>query len=370
MRKKPALLIIVISFVLFAGIIAFTQVVDSENETIEYSFDIISDPRWFKSNAGGMVLEEVQSQFIALRSEYALVIDNVHFIEMPEYLTSYYTEDFLIEKRTLFKNAKEIRVQWIFREKNGNTRVNAVFFENDIKGFIEVFDQDYFLIYEYRFLDDGGINKIEYEFNNNLLISAVFSEWEDGDNYIKKYADYFRYNRTLSLRSAERIFYSDVQIQTDKENEIARITFPRNIEAAKENLFISERVNLYPEFFGIIFIESDSRMVFETDDRGRILRQILYNNEDKIIWTINNTWENNRIISTVKTEGDIVLSAEYKYNNAGEVISEANYKNGALERIIRIEGNYSIEELYMNNTAVMRAVWEDGRKISETRIRN
>jgi len=52
------------------------------------------------------------------------------------------------------------------------------------------------------------------------------------------------------------------------------------------------------------------------------------------------------------------------------MISEKNLKNGVLERVVLIDGETEIEELYMNNAVVLRAVWEDGRKISETRVRN
>jgi hypothetical protein len=34
-----------------------------------------------------------------------------------------------------------------------------------------------------------------------------------------------------------------------------------------------------------------------------------------------------------------------------------------------VEGTREIEELYMDGVVVLQAVWEDGRKISETRMR-
>jgi len=40
-----------------------------------------------------------------------------------------------------------------------------------------------------------------------------------------------------------------------------------------------------------------------------------------------------------------------------------------LERLVMTEDNKDIEQLYLNNVVILQAVWEDGRKISETRMR-
>ncbi len=142
------------------------------------------------------------------------------------------------------------------------------------------------------------------------------------------------------------------------------------MDSIKKDVFISEKINLYPDFFGDDFISAGFKMIFDTDNRGRILGQTLYNDEDKVIWTIKNTWKDNRIVKTIKTEDDKVLTAELAYNSEGEKILEKDFKNGVLERVVSKEGNTEIEELYMNNVVVLRAVWEDGRKISEIRVRN
>jgi hypothetical protein len=135
---------------------------------------------------------------------------------------------------------------------------------------------------------------------------------------------------------------------------------------------MNEKLNSYPEFFGDLFVRQNSRMVFATDDRGRILSQILYNNDEEntVIWSIENTWTGERIASVRKTEGETVLVAEYEYDSKNNRILEKNLKDGVLERIVRTEGKTDIEELYMDNVIVLRAVWEDGRKISETWVRN
>jgi len=389
--RKKIMPIIFIVLLLFAGIMALTQETEltvsdldleeefDEEELFDIYADFIIPVRWFRSNAGGMALEEIQSKFIALRGEYALAIDSAQHDELPNYLSEFHNEEYLIEVRMLYKNGIQIRTQWLFKDIEDNTRLNAVLLEpvltgepsdteKNIRGFIEIYDERLNLISEYTYFEDGGINRIDNEFNENMLISSVVLVWVDGEDYRKAYTDSYRYNRSLSLRAVERVFHNDTQGVQGLDP--LRITFPRNImDAAREKIFISERLNLYPEYFGDVFFVSDSRMVFETDDRGRVLSQTLYDDEDNIIWIINNVWRGNRIVTATKTEGDIVLLAEFQYNSAGDKILERNLRNGVLERLVRAEGKNEIEELYLNNVLVLRAVWEEGRKISETRLR-
>ena len=425
---KKIIPVVSIVLLLFAGIIALTQELDAVlplfdgDDAHYFPFDFgengipeMGKPvRWFRSNAGGMALEEIQSRLVALSNEYALAIDSARRDEMPERLLPYYDENYFIEIRTLFKKGGQVRTQWLFRDAEGATRVNAVFLEpekldaamqaeaaeekipdgeesadivsgadnggkinsNDLNekqtaGFIEIFDENLFLTSEYRFFEDGEINRTDYKFNGNMLISSVVLLWEDNDKggeYKPSYTDLYRYNRSLFLRAVERVFYKDSEISVS--DDPVRVAFPRNLaDAAKSGIFINERFNSYPEFFGDVFVHSNSKIVFETDERGRILRQTLYDEEGNIIWVIRNAWRNDRIVSSSKKEGDTELLAEYAYNSGGERILERNLRNGVLERLVRTEGEKDIEELYINNVIVLRAVWEDGRKISETRMR-
>ena len=379
MNRKYSLIIFLV-LLLFAGIIALTQETDENAEDIEINeeeiefFLTVKEPtRWFRSNKGGMALEEILTRFVALRSEYALSVDWVERDEIPDYLLSYYKDEYLTEVRILHRYSHEIRKQWIFRSIEGITRLNASLEgpgrEKSLKGFIELFNENGNMESEYRFLEDGGISRIDYEYNDGMLINASFFIWEDGETYTKAYTDFYRYNRSLSLRAIERIFYIDMQY--GKMGAPERASFPRDImNAAKNTVFVSERLNVYPEYFGDVYFFDDSKLIFQTDSRGRILNQTLYDEDDNIIWVINNTWEGNRIILSVKTEDDIILTSEFRYNSNGGKIFERNLRNGILERVVRVEGAVDIEELYMDNEIVLRAVWEDGRKISETRTGN
>jgi len=347
--------------------------------------DWITPARWFRSNAGGMALEETPSRIAALRNEYALVIDFVGRDELPEYLSEYYNGNYYIEIRALYKNGEETRKQWIFRDNNGITRLIAAFSEpeNDEadsadsgekinrNGFIEVFNERGFITSEYRFFDNGKISKSEFNYNNGIIISASAMLWEEneeGGEFAQAYIDYYRYNRSFFLRSVERVFYKDRKISPLDESVM--LSFPGNImSSAKVDDFISEKINPYPEFFGEIPVQRESRIVFTTDERGRVLVQAFHDEDDNIVWVIQNTWQDDRIVSVTKTEGGVEYLAEYEYDSDGNRILERNLKDGILERLVRTTGSRDIEDLYINNIVVLQAVWEDGRKISETRVR-
>jgi len=406
----------VIIFLFCAGIIALTQETDeisvdqteivSSNENNEElssdletkeNLDFERKTRWFRSNAGGLAVEEMYSRYAALRNEFALAIDIAHHDEIPEYILSFYKDGLIPEIRILFKNSEIYRTQWILKDIDGRTRVNAVFLdeeeseqstenseqinesgekEDDFleivdlyfkEGFVEVYDEKSFLISEYRFFKSGNRNKIEYEYNKNLIIISTVMDWQgESKDYHTAYKDFFYYNRSLSLRTIERIFYKEMQIDDDT----LKIIFPRRIMDALNDPFIEEqKLNIYPEFFGEIIVYAENKIVYENDDRGRTLKQTLYNDKKEVVWVIVNIWSNDRIVSAIKTEGDNIFIAEYEYDSKGERILERNLRNGNLERIVHTNNKTDIEELYFNNILVLRAVWEDGRKISETRIR-
>jgi len=394
------------------------------SDDIEYP-QWLKPARWFRSNAGGMALEEIPSRLAAIRNQYALVIDYADYEELPEYLVQYYNDDFYIETRSIYKDRIEVRQQWIFRDSGGMTRLIAVFtgdsgnenivneagitgtnsgetvsgdgqseseppdslaVENEeeffdsqsgsiinyLSGFIEIFNKDGFITSEIKLFDDGNRSKTDYTYKDGIKLSAAASEWtetENGGSYSITHIDNFRYNRSMFLRAVERIFHRDTSIT--KSGDFVRIAFPGNIlDAARNDNFINEKLNPLPEFFGYIIAEEDYKMIFTTDDRGRILSQTLTDKNDDVIWIIINTWQDDRIARVIKKEDDVELAAEYEYDSGGNRTVERNIRNGELERLVRTVDGKDIEELFINNIIVMTAVWDNGRKISETRIKN
>ena len=552
--NKILLSIVLLFLLLFAGIIALTQELETPSGTSSaggekkeeakaadvkkeepHATQIVKPVKWFRSNVGGMALEEMGTRFTALRYEYALAIDFTHDNEFPEMLFQYNRGNLIPEIRTLYKNGKIVRTQWILRDIHGTTRVNAVSIElkkaeekppdetaanvseqaadseqtddseqaadeseeitdnneqiadnneqvtvnngqaagnggqtaagwwaqlmeqgarnreqraqnreqrtqnrraqngaqvtanseqitdnneqaadnseqaadngeqiaangeqtaegseqtaeeqqkadeekpakkpaavekSQLIGFIEEFDEKSFLTSETRFYENGSRDRIEYKAKDNLIITATVFLWdEEKKDITASYADHYRYNRSLSLRGVEREFLKDVQLTEDPE----LIAFPKRImEAVNEAFLKSQREHIKPEFFGGVVAHAESRIVYENDDRGRIETQTFYNENDEVVWIIKNTWSNDRIISTIKIEGENEFMARYQYAASGDRIAEHNYKNGVLERIVRTEGKRDIEELYFNNILVIKAIWENNVKISEERIR-
>ena len=336
--------------------------------------DWVKAERWFRSNQSGMALEEMPSQLTALRNEYALSVGFTQKSSLPDNIIPYYEDGYFIEVRVLYENSEVKRTQWIYRDIRGLTRMNAVFSKpsqtnekEQNEGFIETYDRNSFLIMEYNFLKDGKSNRIDYNYKDGLLISCkAFLQEYDEEELKEDYEDFFRYNRSSFLRVVERVFLQERQILL--AGEPLRVSFPKSIkDAALPDNLASEKLNSYPEFFGDVFVEKNDKIVYITDERSRIISQTFYDEEGSIIWVIHNTWQNDRIVSTSKTEGSKVSLAEFEYNSAGDRILEKNYTNGVLERLVRTEGKREIEELYLNDVVVLQAVWEDGRKISETR---
>jgi hypothetical protein len=110
------------------------------------------------------------------------------------------------------------------------------------------------------------------------------------------------------------------------------------------------------------------RTVNVTDEGGRLLTQTTYTNRDEAVSVTRYTWQGERITSVTVTEGPNVKKTEYEYNVSGGRTAQRDYNNGVLERQILTQGNREIEELYLNGRIVLRAVWENGLKISEERI--
>ncbi|GHV96468.1 hypothetical protein AGMMS50293_27880 [Spirochaetia bacterium] len=355
--------------------------------------DWVRPARWFRSNAGGMTLEEIPSRLAALRYEYALVIDFINIAELPEYLLPYYGNRYFIEVRILYTDRAESRRQYLFRDQEGTVRLVAAFNptsaepgEEDLteeefgaiqipRGFIETYNENQLITAEYQFSDDGDETKTEFFYNRGAIIRA--ETWrqtviDEVKEFTRVHTDHYRYNRSSSLRAVERIYHEAQETGESGEVLPVRLAFPnRVLDAAKDDAFISDRLAQGSGFFGDTYVESGYRMVFTTDARGRILTQTLLDNQDETVWVIENTWSGNQISLSSKTEGDDVRLTEYEYNSAGEWMIERNSHNGDLERLVRTEGGgREVEELYMNGEVILRAIWEDGRKISEVRVRS
>jgi hypothetical protein len=447
-------LILIILLLLFAGIFALTQERDDDFiaddfESAEYVFELPDEeqellterippgpPRWFRSNAGGMALEETPSRLSALRNTYALVVDYVVPAELDERLKSFYRRDYTIEVRILYERGEESRRQWIFRDQTGVTRLNAVFRplmdeppddeflddelpddeplteallaeavlqeaealteETEIAfavedispddaipepdspsevsvptvddaermGFIERYN-DKAQIIEDRLLFDNGIEMhVVYLYNRNMLIKAETRKKLPDSPPVALYTDSYRYNRSFSLRHVERLYHEGTI------TEPVRLTFSgRVLEAVSNQNFLSDRLYERSDFLGNFAAGEGFRMLFDTDGRGRIITQTLVDSKDDTVWVIKNTWSGDRIVGILKTEGKDEKRVEYEYDKDGNRIVQRDIHNGVIERLVYAKGEIEVEELFINGVVVLRAHWEDGRKIFEERVR-
>jgi hypothetical protein len=362
---------------------------------------------WYLSNAGGMAVEKAASRLAALRSPYCLLVEEGSFRDVPDLLRPYYRAPWIVELRVLYKEGKESRRQWLFRNGTVN-RLVAVFTrtageggdeegagegaaaaggesagetggetgggeagkEAPPLGFIEIYGERGLIVRERQFLEDGEMT-IDYAYRNaggrEVLIRADARrrplESPEGEGE-PLYTDYYRYTRSYSLRRIERVF------PEGGEKAAALVRFPRrSLDSEKETGFVSP-VSVYgSRFLEDLQADSLQQISYTTDDRGRILTETWKDGEGNITGELRNTWSGGRLSRIEWSAGGERRAAEYDYNDEGDRFEERNYRSGVLERIVRIQGDREEEELYMNGEPILRALWEGGKKIREEQVR-
>jgi hypothetical protein len=134
-------------------------------------------------------------------------------------------------------------------------------------------------------------------------------------------------------------------------------------------VFVSPGIAYSSEFLQDVIVNEGGRVIYTTDSRGRVLTEQRLDAEENVIAEIRNTWSADRLLSVSYTAGDDERLTEYEYDQDGSRTLERNYHQGALERVVRSDKERDVEELFMNGEMILRAVWEEGRKISEERVR-
>jgi hypothetical protein len=364
---------------------------------------------WYRSNASGMTLERVPSRAAAMRNEYCLSVADAGERELPGLLRAYYDPPLLIELRMLYDNGIESRRQWIFRDGDGTARLNASggggIFGGEggggKRGFIEVYNEGGFISEERQFNSDSSESLVRFFYNRDTLVRAETRIKEapaedagaedpqsgeagdggaspeeaaekpseaperekDEDGYILMATDLYRYSRSRSLRAIERVYHS-------AGNEPLRVPFPAiSPEFSRELSFVNPGIAYSSEILQDVVVPEGGRVIYTTDSRGRVLVEQRLDDEEKVMAEIRNTWSENRLASVLYKAGEDERLTEYEYAEDGSRILERNYNNGTLERVVRSDKERDVEDLYMNGELILRAVWEDGRKISEERVR-
>jgi hypothetical protein len=176
------------------------------------------------------------------------------------------------------------------------------------------------------------------------------------------WTDSYRYTRSKGLRSIERIFHSE-----DKPPELLR--FPRFVPNGEMDVnFVDIPVGYASIFLSDITASNPPKIDYTFDNKRRVVTETFREEDDTVIGELKNIWANDHLESVTWSAPDEERRVEYHYNDSGELMSEKNYLNGALEREVERDGDSEIETLYKDGKAILQAVWVDGRKMSEKRV--
>jgi hypothetical protein len=176
------------------------------------------------------------------------------------------------------------------------------------------------------------------------------------------WTDSYRYTRSKSLRSIERTFHNQ-----DRLPQL--LHFPRFIPGGETDItFVDIPVQSSSIFLSDVTASTPPKIDYTFDNKRRIVTETFRGEDDAVIGELKNIWQNDHLTSVTWTEPGDERRVDYEYDDSGERIRENNYRNGLLERSLVRDGEREIETLYKDNKAVLRAVWVDGRKISEERL--
>jgi hypothetical protein len=372
--------------------------------------------RWYRSNASGLAIEMIPSRLAALRYEYCVSVETISQRRLPgaipRNIISYYESGYRVEFRQLYENGIEIRRQWIFRDGRGLARISASgspdFFSavarranedeepDEVKGFIEIRNSAGTVTRELQFDEDLSEWEFRYFYNGGILIRAetwlkgpplsppvqeadvsvgLEGEWEASIQraafapverkepvLVRLFTDYYRYTRSGSLRAIDRTIHEGT-------GERSRIGFPALSPGITHREELATHAGIYTTayFLGIGNLDGLT-IIHNLDNRGRVLSEITKNEEGKTIGELRNTWSDNRLMVAEWKSGEDERRFEFEYDKDGKPLVERNFRKGILERVVTVEGDNEIEEIYMNGILILRAYWENGLKVSEERV--
>lgn len=314
---------------------------------------------WYSSNAAGIAIGTALSEEAAKQNRYSLSIQRMGASSLPPEMQNYYSDQYSIELHTLFENGSEYKRSWQCLDRQQTLRlVGAV---SDTKDgsidSIEVYDESGMLITELYFMQ-GDERRISYYYSRHVLIRV-----ETSLNDMPISTDYYRYSRSSSLRYIERLYHNDL-------DHASRLSFIYK-GGVLDYRFDSSVNTINSTFLSDVLISglSGGRSLFTNDEQKRIIKEEIYDADGNIRGVLENVWDGNRIKTVFFHAQDDERRTDYEYDEDGNREAELNYRNGVLERTMRRDPNNAgleIEELYYKGDVVLRAIWEQGRKISET----
>jgi hypothetical protein len=346
---------------------------------------------WYRSNQAGMALEKIPSRIVALHYEWALSVESAAYAALPALLRSYYNASYTMEQRLLYERGTLKRRQWIFRDRGGATRLNASLPADlssvgkdegsEIPAFIEIFSAQRTLTETHQYLVPG-VYTTRYIYQSGLLIRA-----ETFLDSKPLWADSYRYTRAAMLRGVERIYYEAgayaEQLQGTSSRPPVQPSSPANYDLNREgqldlrnappipgfvNPVMPYDTSIMTDVLGPVYSVNAARVNYDLDSQGRVLAETRYDEEGEVLAEINNEWADDRIALIRWKSGEEEGRVVFRYSGKNR-ISEEDYRNGVLERRVSVRGDEEIEEIFKNEKLILRAVWKDGRKLSEERVR-
>jgi YD repeat-containing protein len=115
--------------------------------------------------------------------------------------------------------------------------------------------------------------------------------------------------------------------------------------------------------------EGDATVETERNEAGRIVRETRYGPDKAVREETRTEWAGDRVGTVRVVSGALELRTEYGYDAEGRRVSEKNYRNGKLERSVRIDGSAEVEELYRNGAVALRSYYEGGALVREERLK-
>lgn len=360
---------------------------------------------WYLSNPSGLALERSPSKITALHADWSVSVEQVEESAVPDMLRPYYETGFSIELRVLYERGKPVRRQWIFRS-GSVTRLNASMpveerredktdsaedeanqTEDGTGGaedgtgqpedkadqpeaktahgegrlpFIELYSPEYLLTELFQIRASGERYSTRYRYSGGVLVGSETTL--DGEPL---WRDEYRYTRNYKLRGVERR-YAEQEV-TEESARLVQLRFPpRGFSFISPDSPYDYR--LRTGALRDVFMTEAATVRYSTDGQGRVTHEEHLDKDGKQIASLANEWSEERLLSVTWSSGGVSGKVEFDYAPDGENEGERNYRNGVLERKVTKDGNREIEELYRNGAPILRAVWEDGRKITEERL--
>lgn len=350
---------------------------------------------WFLSDGSGAALEAA-SKARALRSDWGLSREELAGADLPEstdfpapgpgFSEASSVEGARVELRMLYE--KGLPRDRLIAVRAGGRLLYEEKVSDEGRREAAAYGPDGSLSREERLAADGSLIAVAYEYSGGAPVKATATDQEG----VELWSDLYAYTRTGSLASVSRVasggpaggarFSTSVGVPRRVETVAASgssrvaaydssgrlvLSFGRDAAGSAEGP--TETVE-YVEGRSVATSMDAAGIALRTekDEAGRVLATEKLDAEGRSLERVENAWFEGKIAATVVRAPGKELRSEFDYDDEGRRTAVREYKDGALERTVSIEGDREVEELYRGGKPVLRTVRVAGRRVSETRL--